>query len=235
MSNSGHGFHARFDEYSRYLSENPILDKVPDDAGISILRAESDASLAEERAVQRVSQQGHPESWAHIGIVYQDEYLAILRDPVKFPDGQFGTYIRVLQQQENNPGVAILPLCKGKIVLIEHYRHATQGWHWEVPRGFGESADSEQNARSEMREELLAECEKLEPLGFVHTNSGLLSERVHLFYAEISKFSRGEKKEPIRSIQSFCVDEVVAKLASGEITDSFTMAAVSLAKWKGMC
>lgn len=223
----------RCEDYLAYIAAHPELAKVPGDAGVIILRHAKDICRAEQVAGERAKRKGYPESWAHIGLVYSDEYLSIVRDPVRFPNGQFGTYIRVLQRRENFPGVAILAMHTGRIVLLEHYRHATRDWHWEIPRGFGESESAEQNATAELREELGAEWSRLEPLGSIHTNSGLLSERVSLFYAEISRYGLMEDKEAIRSVKVFPVGEVKDMLRTGIITDAFTVAAIGFAEWQG--
>jgi ADP-ribose pyrophosphatase len=159
--------------------------------------------------------------------------VSIIRDAVRFPNGDLGTYIRILQRKEKLPGVAVLPTCEGKIVLIEHYRHATRDWHLEIPRGFGETASPETNARLEVKEELGTECLSLEPLGTIHTNSGLLSEHVHLFFARVQSCSITDKKEPIRAIKLLGLDDVKTLLCAGQITDSFTVAAMAFAEWRG--
>ncbi|MGP3928192.1 hypothetical protein [Streptomyces sp. 8N616] len=69
-------------------------------------------------------------------MVYEDAYVMLLRDPVRFPDGRTGTYIRSVSAMQE-PGCVVLPLLGGEVVLLEHFRHATRSWHWEVPRGFG--------------------------------------------------------------------------------------------------
>lgn len=226
-------FHRRYEEYTRYLAANPTLRDVPPDAGLQILTEEADMLRAEEVAKRRAVGKGNPESWAETGLVYTDEYLSIVRDAVRFPNGELGTYIRVLQRREDFPGVAILAMCRGKLVLMDHYRHATRGWHWEIPRGFGETDSPERNAKLELREELGAECLRLDRLGTIHTNSGLLSEHVHLFFAEIDSYRNAEDKEPIRSIESFEPSYVRDLLCKGQITDSFTVAAVGFAEWHG--
>lgn len=66
------------------------------------------------------------------GVVYQDPYVLLVRDAVRFPDGRTGTYMRSVSATAA-PGCVILPLLGDRMVLIEHYRHATRSWHWEIP------------------------------------------------------------------------------------------------------
>ncbi|MFE6780355.1 NUDIX hydrolase [Streptomyces sp. NPDC057702] len=121
-----------------------------------------------------------------VGVVYEDAYVTAVRDAVRFPDGSHGLYLRILPRAAG-PGVVILPLTPaGRVVLVEHYRHATRAWHWEAPRGMGE-ADSTgaENAARELREEIGARATELVPLGDLHPDTGLLGSRVELFAARL--------------------------------------------------
>ncbi|QNJ41350.1 NUDIX hydrolase [Streptomyces buecherae] len=121
-----------------------------------------------------------------VGVVYEDSYVTVVRDAVRFPDGAHGLYLRVLPRA-TDPGVVVLPLLPtGRVVLVEHYRHATRAWHWEVPRGMGEpGATGADSAARELREEIGARATELVPLGDVHPDTGLLGSRVQLFAARV--------------------------------------------------
>ncbi|GAB2592951.1 hypothetical protein GCM10027168_27360 [Streptomyces capparidis] len=71
-----------------------------------------------------------------LGVVYSDAWIRVVRDPVRFPDGRVGAYVRLLNATEA-PGVAVLPVLGDRVVLLENYRHATRSWRLEIPRGFG--------------------------------------------------------------------------------------------------
>jgi len=61
---------------------------------------------------------GLPEEWADIGIEYQDPYIMILRDLVKFPSGRLGSYFRLINSADLKGGqaTAILPVLENKIL-----------------------------------------------------------------------------------------------------------------------
>ena len=68
------------------------------------------------------------------GIVFEDDYIRLLRDAVIFPDGSAGTYIRIVPRAEES-AVAVLTVIGGKILLLRHYRHSLRKAVWESPRG----------------------------------------------------------------------------------------------------
>lgn len=190
--------------------------------GIEILSAPEDVAKA------RASAGGA------IGVVYEDEYVTVVRDAVRFPDGRLGAYVRVLEPS-GEPGVVCLPLLGNGVVLVEHFRHATRTWHVEAPRGFGEAGVSgEDSVRREMREELGAEATDLVDLGFVHPDSGLLGGRVRLWAARIGAVGTVDRGEGIRRWLPLSAGEAEEMVRDNGITDSFTIAALSRARLRGL-
>ncbi|MGI5444712.1 NUDIX hydrolase [Streptomyces sp. CA-243310] len=168
------------------------------------------------------------------GVLYRDRYLTLLRDPVRFPDGREGTYIRSIGTTAE-PGCVVLPLLDGEVVLIEHFRHATRSWHWELPRGFGTGGlDDPANAAKELREEIGAALRELIPLGVLHPDTGLLGDRVLLYAARIDGMGEPARGEGIRSALTVPFAEAEAMVADGRITDAFTMAALLRARLAGL-
>ncbi|GAA3002665.1 NUDIX hydrolase [Streptomyces fulvorobeus] len=168
------------------------------------------------------------------GVLHQDAYMLLVRDPVRFPDGSRGTYIRSLSPTPEQ-GCAVLPLLDGDVVLIEHFRHSTRSWHWEVPRGFGTAGLSdEENAAKELREEIGAVPDEVIPLGEVHPDTGLSSHRVSLFAARISGTGPLDKAEGIRRCLTVPFAEAEAMVGDGRITDAFTIAALMRARLAGV-
>ncbi|GEB58356.1 NUDIX hydrolase [Streptomyces gardneri] len=168
------------------------------------------------------------------GVVYEDPYVLLVRDAVRFPDGRAGTYIRWMSPTAA-PACAILPLLGDRMVLIEHYRHATRSWHWEIPRGFGTTGHTgEANAAKELAEEIGARVQELLPLGSLHPDSGLTCDRVLLFAARIDSVGGLEAAEGIRGALTLPFAEAEAMIADGRITDGFTIAAMTRARLAGL-
>ncbi|WP_329039627.1 NUDIX hydrolase [Streptomyces sp. NBC_00178] len=176
-----------------------------------------------------------PEAVAEAGgVMYSDPYVTLLRDPVRFPDGSTGTYIRSIGATPE-PGCVVLPLLDGGVVLIEHFRHATRSWHWEVPRGFGTPGlPAPENAAKELREEIGAEAREVIPLGDVHPDSGTTADRVALFAARIDRIGTLQKAEAIRTHLTVPFAEAEAMVGDGRITDAFTIAVLMRARLAGL-
>ncbi|MFF3399235.1 NUDIX hydrolase [Streptomyces sp. NPDC002659] len=168
------------------------------------------------------------------GVVYEDPYVMVLRDPVRFPDGRTGTYIRSIGTTAE-PGCVVLPLLDGEVVLVEHFRHATRSWLWEVPRGFGTPGlTGEQNAAKELREEIGADVRELIPLGAVHPDSGAVGDRVLLYAARIDTIGALALGEGIRSTLTVSFAQAEEMVGDGRITDAFTIVVLSRARLAGV-
>ncbi|MFJ9580898.1 NUDIX hydrolase [Streptomyces sp. NPDC101191] len=167
-------------------------------------------------------------------VIYRDQWWMLLQDPVVFPDGRHGRYLRMLAPQPE-PGVAVLPLLGNDVVLIEHFRHATRAWHWEIPRGGGTTglADKD-NVAKELKEELGAEPRELIELGAVHPDTGILAQAASLYAARIDEVGTADRAEGIRRTRAFTFTEAERMAGNGLITDAFTIAALFRARQAGL-
>ncbi|MFC4054068.1 NUDIX hydrolase [Actinomadura syzygii] len=206
------------DPYERLRRERPALFANPPGAGYEILPV-ADAS---------------PERGPY-GVQYRDPFVTLVRDPVRFPDGQVGGYVRLLARAESG-GAAILPIIGARVVLIRHFRHATRDWHWEIPRGFSDPGETpEETAHRELVEELGVAPQGLRRLGMIHVDSGLSAMATTLYATTLPALAPHETRdEAITERGQFTADELDALLAGGELTDSFTMGAVLHARRLGL-
>ncbi len=227
---------APLDDYSSLRSKYPELFLNPSEAGVQILQFESEIEDAQQQARTRLADKKLPLEWARVGVVFQDEYLLIVRDPVRFPDGSLGTYVRLVSAPDQAVGVAILPIHEGRIVMVRHFRHATRTFHLEIPRGFGEIGSMPaEDARRELREEINVEAVDLVALGPMHPNTGISSERVELFFAQVmTRPTLKADKEAITSIHEYTLDDAERLILSGELSDSFSIAALYRAKLRNL-
>jgi ADP-ribose pyrophosphatase len=206
----------------------------PPGAPIEVLLDPADVAAAEQAASKALAEEGMPTSWARTGVAYQDQYMVILRDAVRMPNGRLGTYIRTIESGQGS-GVVVLPRHRGKVVLIRHFRHSTRSWHLEIPRGFGAAGHTaEGSARRELREEIGVTPNTLNSLGVVYPDSGLHGAAVHLFYAEIEDTpSINDEEEGIEAIHFVTPDDLRRLIRDGEINDGFTVAAYTRAVLRG--
>lgn len=167
-----------------------------------------------------------------IGVMYQDKYIILLRDAVRFPNGKDGSYIRVLPADSESP-VVVLPVVNGKILLMSHFRHSIRTVAWEIPRGFGDRGISaNENAKKELEEETGFKDADMKFLGWVTPDTGVMSSRVAVYLAEIIDNKEAENKdknEVILNYRHVTKDELKKMIINGEIEDGFTLSALALA------
>ncbi|MEI7847116.1 MAG: NUDIX hydrolase [Chloroflexota bacterium] len=208
-----------------------------EDALIKIVLAPDviEAWQAERR--EQLLARNQSQDWAEIGVVFEDPYFFIVRDLVQFPDGRMSGYCRVLSQADLNGGggVVILTEYQGKVMLLNHYRHPTRQWHYEMPHGYGEAnTPPAVNARKEVLEETGGEIEELVELGEFYNNTGFQGRAVSLFYARLGSIGTPDNSEDIESFVWLTVPELEEWIAEGKISDGFTIAAYTKAKLKGL-
>jgi len=127
-------------------------------------------------------------------------------------------------------GVAILPVCEGKIGLLRVYRHAIQSDSWEIPRGFVEEGETDvASALRELEEEtgLACEASQVKSLGYVTPDAGILTARVHIYAA--LRCMRAQPYVPLefghQEFRIFSRDDVESLIARSEIQDPCTLIA----------
>jgi ADP-ribose pyrophosphatase len=220
--------------YANLREGFPDLFVNPPGADFEILFDPADVAAAEQSQAEELAKYGMPATMAETGVVYADPFVMLLRDAVRRPGGEFGTYLRVVPFGNAN-GVVILPVHNGQIVLVRHFRHATRGWQWEVPRGFGlPGADPADDARRELSDEIGVQAEKLHELGVVYPDSGLTASAVHLFLAEVTDEPQvADRDEGITEVRHVSPDEMTAMIADETINDGFTINAYARAVVRG--
>ncbi|HLV74715.1 ADP-ribose pyrophosphatase [Actinomadura hallensis] len=177
---------------------------------------------------------GYPSEGGPYGVCYRDPYVTLLRDPVEFPDGRTGGYVRAVHSG-GHAGAAILAVFEGKVVLLRHFRHATRTWHWEIPRGFSQPGETpEQTARRELEEEIGAPARAVEFLGDFHADTGVAGSRAALFWAEVARPRASHPEEGVERIEPVPPRRLGRMLDDGEITDSFTLGALLFAQRRGL-
>jgi len=172
-----------------------------------------------------------------MGVVYEDQYILLVRDTVRFRDGQVGAYIREFDT-DPGAGAAVLPLLPdGRLLLIRHFRHGLRDWQWEIPRGFSEAgADGATTAARELAEEIGVDGVRVEPLGRIAADGA----RTEIFLARLAAGSLPAAlsweacSEGIDERRLCTPAELAGLIAAGEITDEFLLAAWAFATAKGV-
>jgi ADP-ribose pyrophosphatase len=221
-------------DYLALVRARPELFRNPEGAAFMILLDEAEIRQAEAHVAGQLAKLGAPEEWAEVGVAFRDQYVLLLRDAVRFADGSLGTYIRMVPPEGSFQGVVILPVWRGQVLLIRHFRHATRAWHLEVPRGFGLDADPRVSARRELTEEIGASDIELIDLGETYPDAGADESTVALFYADVCSYGAPELHEGISAILPTPVAEFERMIAEGEIKDGYLLAAYARAKARNL-
>ena len=169
-----------------------------------------------------------------MGIVYHNRgFYRVVADLCKKKNGTEFSYARVIYEQPTNGAVA-LPYRGGCFGLLRNFRHSCREELLELPRGFAKKGlTPEENIREELYEEMNAEVTGLVKLGTVRADTGLAAGYADVFLAEVASARAQVGHEGIRELVWLEEKELYRLIASGEITDGFTLSALSLYRaWK---
>lgn len=155
-------------------------------------------------------------------IVYENPWFRVVRQ---------GRYHFIDEPAARN-GAVIVARRGDALVLLEQRRPSQGGAATlEVPRGYGEAGETAaQCAAREFAEEtgLIMPAEAFHLIGHVRPNTGILSSRIAAFYADASAAPLGARDDEAEALRLAPLAGLDAMIASGEIEDGFTLAALSL-------
>lgn len=160
-------------------------------------------------------------------VVYEGTLLHVRRDTVRLPDGKHATREHIV-----HPGaVLIVPvLPDGRLVIERQYRYPHRRVFVEFPAGKldpGESALA--TGQRELREEAGYAADEWTDFGVIHPLLSYSNEAIYIYVArglrEVgAKLDDGEFLE----VGAMGVDEMLAAIDRGEITDAKTVTALLL-------
>jgi ADP-ribose pyrophosphatase len=222
----------RLKDYLEFAASRPELFDTPP-GGVRILLDPADIQSVEASVATGLVARGLSAQDAAVGLLFNDPWFYVVRDAVEFPDLSRRTHARIIDYMDH--GVAALPVLEGKIVLVRHFRHATRRWMLEVPRGGVEPGQSpDAVVRAELEEEIGGLVSSVTRMGFLHGTTSLHANGAHLYFAELASVGEPQIGEGIASIEQRTVAEFEDMLIQGEILDSFTVAAYTHARLRGL-
>jgi ADP-ribose pyrophosphatase len=159
-------------------------------------------------------------------IVYAGKKVRLERHRLDTPGGVTFREIVV------HPGaVVILPLLDdGRVILIRNYRYAIGQQLLELPAGTLEPGELPMNsAGRELLEETGYLADKLTPLGSFYSSPGVMTEKMICFVAT-GLTHQGQQLEEGEDIElaPMKFDDALAQIASGDLIDGKTIAALLL-------
>ncbi len=161
---------------------------------------------------------------------YSGRIINLDLDTVQFPDGSQGE----LEMIRHPGAAAVVPFLDDpagadpRILLVHQFRHAAEGWLWEVPAGTlarGEAPDA--CARRELSEEAGVEAKKLTRLTTIFTTPGFTDERIHLYLAaELSPLALSHDQDEFITVHEKPWSAVGKMIRSGKIRDAKSLCAL---------
>lgn len=162
-------------------------------------------------------------------IAYENPWMTVREDQVRWPDGSTGLYGVV----EKPDFAVVAPRGEAGWWMVEQFRYTIGRRVWELPQGGwapGRTGEPLELARAELVEETGLTAETLEHLGHFHASYGFSSQGFDVWLA--TGLTEGEpRREPTEGdmVHRFVRDdELWSMIATGAIVDAHTLVALAL-------
>lgn len=162
--------------------------------------------------------------------VYTGRVVSLDVDQVRLPNGSVGS----LEMLRHPGAAAIVPFLDDprdadpRVVLIHQFRHATDGYLWEIPAGRCNPGEApEATAHRELREETGYTCARLDRLTAIWTTPGFTDEKIHLYSATgLTPGRSATESDEVLETHEVRWSKCRAMIARGEIIDAKTLVAL---------
>lgn len=156
-------------------------------------------------------------------LVYKGAWISMYTDSMSFANGNAANWDFI---HHNGAAAMVAEEEDGHIVMIRQWRPGAESEILELPAG-GMNPGEEPMAAAvrELREETGALCEEAKPLIMIQPSPAYNDEKVHIFYCKVTGYAELELDEnEYVTIERYSLDELIAMILRGEISDSKTVA-----------
>jgi ADP-ribose pyrophosphatase len=162
--------------------------------------------------------------------LYTGRIINLDRDTVQFPNQTQGQLEMI-----RHPGAsAVVPFLDEprapdpRIYLIKQFRHAANGFIWEIPAGRLDPGETPATcAQRELEEEIGMSADVLARLITIYTTPGFTDEKIHLYMAhELKKGTHRREADEFMEVHTRRWSEAMNMIRSGEIADGKTLVAL---------
>jgi ADP-ribose pyrophosphatase len=162
--------------------------------------------------------------------LYTGRVVNLDRDTVRFPNGSTGQ----LEMLRHPGAAAVVPFLDDprdpdpRVLLLRQFRHAADGYVWEVPAGRLDAGESpERCAHRELEEETGMRAGTLERLTTIYTTPGFTDERIHLFLAHrLTEGHQRREADEFMELHRLPWSAVLELVRTGELQDGKTLSSL---------
>ncbi|OFZ95177.1 MAG: hypothetical protein A2Z64_02515 [Betaproteobacteria bacterium RIFCSPLOWO2_02_67_12] len=167
--------------------------------------------------------------------VFDAGLFSVTRDRTRSPRTGAECEVHVVHMVDWLMTVALT--ADGELVLVRQYRHGSRAASLEIPGGLhdGEGEPPEEGAARELTEETGYGGGVLSLLGDLSPQPAFLSNRVRIYLARGVRRTASPRPDAGEDLEVLLLDprEVPARIASGEMNNAMTVAALALARFGG--
>jgi 8-oxo-dGTP pyrophosphatase MutT (NUDIX family) len=154
--------------------------------------------------------------------IFTGRVIKVSVDTVDLPNGA-----RVPLEIVRHPGgaAAVAIDAQDRVCLLRQFRHAAQGYIYELPAGKLEPNEPpEVTVRRELVEEAATSAARWESLGAYVSSPGVFTEVIHLYLAtDLAKASGAPEADEVFQVEWWPLEKAVEQALNGELTDAKTI------------
>jgi len=154
--------------------------------------------------------------------IYSGRVIQLNVERVQLPNGN----VADLEIIHHPGGAAVVAIDENDCVcLLRQFRHAANGWIWELPAGKIDNREPPfDTVRRELEEEAGRKAGRWCDLGHYYSSPGVFTEVVHLFMAvDLVSVAVSFEAHEVIEVHWKRFDEALAMAHSGEIRDGKTL------------
>lgn len=157
--------------------------------------------------------------------IFTGRVITVNVEEVRLPND----HVAKLEIVHHPGGAAVLALDESNCMcLVRQYRHAADGYIWELPAGKIDNKEPPlQTAQRELEEEAGRRAREWRSLGDFLPSPGMLTEVVHLFLATgLTEVAHQLEAAEVLEAHWLPLEQVMQMAHSGELRDGKTLAAL---------
>jgi len=157
--------------------------------------------------------------------VFTGRVIEVNIERVELPNGTTAS----LEIIRHPGGAAVLALdAANRVCLLRQFRHAADGWVWELPAGKIDNREPPlQTAQRELEEEAGMTAGSWQSLGDTLSSPGVFTEVVHLYLAtQLTALPPRPEEHEVFEVHWLPFNDVLRMARSGELRDGKSLVAI---------